>query len=139
MLELNYWFFVMAANFLVLLFVLNIILFRPLLKMFKEREDAVDGSLREAKEMDEEKENLMAGMQKDFSEAALDAKAKFEGLKKEGQEKQKEALDAIGKEASSELEKARGQIRGEAEKAMASLRADVEKFSDEIVTKLVGT
>lgn len=139
MLEFNYWFFVMAANFLVLLLVLNFTLYKPLLKMFKEREDAVDGSLGEAKEMDEEKEDLMAGMQKDFSGAAFDAKAKFEGLKKEGQEKQKEALDATGKEASSVLEKARGEIRAEAEKARASLRADVEKFSDEIVTKLVGT
>jgi F-type H+-transporting ATPase subunit b len=139
MLDLNFWFFVMAVNFLALIYVLNIILFKPLLKTFKEREDAVDGALREAKEMEEEKEEMMASMQKDFSEAAFSAKAKFEELKKEGLDKQKEALDSTGKEASSELEKARGQIRAEAEKARTSLRADVEKFSDEIVTKLVGT
>jgi F-type H+-transporting ATPase subunit b len=138
MLELNKWFFVLVINFLALLYVLNIILFKPLLKVFKEREDAVDGSLRAAKEMDEEKEALMAQLQKDFSGAAVSAKAKFEELKQVGIQNQKEALDKTGKEAADILEKARGQIKAEADKARESLKSDVEKFSEEIVKKLVG-
>lgn len=138
MLELNKWFFVLVINFLALLYVLNIILFRPLLKIFKEREDAVDGALKEAKEMDEEKEALMAQLQKDFSGTAVSAKARFEELKQEGLQNQKEALEKTGKEAADMLEKARGQIKAEADKARESLKADVEKFSEEIVNKLVG-
>jgi F-type H+-transporting ATPase subunit b len=138
MLELNKWFFVLVVNFLALLYVLNIILFRPLMKVFKDREDAVDGALREAKEMDEEKEVLMAQLQKDFSGAAVSAKSKFEELKQEGVQNQKESLDKTGKEAADMLDKARGQIKAEADKARESLKADVEKFSEEIVKKLVG-
>ena len=41
MLELNKWIFVLALNFLILLLILNVILFKPLLKIFKEREDTV--------------------------------------------------------------------------------------------------
>jgi F-type H+-transporting ATPase subunit b len=36
------------------------------------------------------------------------------------------------------LDKARAEVKAEAEKARKALRADVEKFSDEIVRKLVS-
>ena len=51
MLELNKWFFVLAINFFVLFVILNIVLFKPLLKIFTEREDTVKGALDTAKEM----------------------------------------------------------------------------------------
>jgi F0F1-type ATP synthase membrane subunit b/b' len=35
------------------------------------------------------------------------------------------------------IEKARAEIKADAEKARAGLRADIDKFSDEIVRKLV--
>lgn len=138
MLEFNKWFFVLVVNFLVLLYVLNAVLFRPLLKIFKEREENVDGSIREAKEMDEKKETLIAEMHKELSGAAARAKARFEEFKKEGTDKQKAAVGEAGNQAASTLDKARVEIRAEAEKARQSLRADVEKFSEEIVRKLVG-
>ena len=54
-----------------------------------------------------------------------------------GCSKQKEVLSAAEAEAVSTLEKAKAEIKAEAEKARQALRADVDKFSDEIVRKLV--
>jgi F0F1-type ATP synthase membrane subunit b/b' len=51
--------------------------------------------------------------------------------------KQREALSSAEAEAVSTLEKAKTEIKAEAEKARTALRADVDKFSDEIVRKLV--
>ena len=56
MLEFNQWFFVLLANFLVLLFVLNHILFQPLAKIMRERESATIGALDEAKSMTRKKD-----------------------------------------------------------------------------------
>jgi F-type H+-transporting ATPase subunit b len=61
----------------------------------------------------------------------------FESLKGEAVSKQKEVHSAAEAEAASILEKARAEIKAEAEKARKALRADVDKFSDEIVRKLV--
>ncbi|MEW6163199.1 MAG: ATP synthase F0 subunit B [Nitrospirota bacterium] len=137
MLELNKWFFVMAANFFILFFILNYLLFKPLLKIFKEREDTVKSSLDTAKDMSNRREEGIARLNREFVEARNKAKEIFETRKAEGLQKQKEILSAAGAEASGLLEKARSEIRAEAERARKSLRVEVDKFSDEILRKLV--
>lgn len=137
MLEFNKWFFVLALNFFVLLFILNAILFKPLLRIFKEREDTIKGSLNAAKDMNDRREENIARLNRELSEARTKSKEIFEALRAEGQQKQKEVFSSASAEASEILEKARAEIRVEAEKARQTLRADVEKFSDEIVRKLV--
>ena len=138
MLDINMWFFVLVLNFLALLFILNIVLFKPLLKIFKEREDIVKGSLDAAKDMSNRREETIARMNKELAETRNKAKDVFEALKAEGLQNQKEVLSKAEAEASQVLEKAKADLKAEAEKARTTLRADVDKFSDEIVRKLVG-
>lgn len=131
------WFVVMAVNFYVLLFVLNAILFKPILKIFKEREDTVKSSLDAVKDMGAKRGEGIARLNREFVEARNKAKETFEALKTEGLQKHKKIHSAVDAEASEMLNKAKAEIRAEAEKARKTLRADVDKFSDEIVTKLV--
>lgn len=138
MLEFNNWFFVLFVNFIVLLFILNAILFKPLLQIFKEREDSVKGDLDAAKDMKEKCEEGIARLNRELAESRSKAKEIFESLKAEGVTKQREVLSATEAEALSTIEKARAEIKSDAEKARQSLRADVDKFSDEIVRKLVS-
>lgn len=137
MLEFNQWFFVLLANFLVLFFVLSAILFKPIAKVFKEREDAVSGALDEAKELTAKKEEAVARMNAELTDAKNKAKAAFDLLREEGVVRQKETLSRSESEAVEMIEKARKEIQAESEKAKAHLRLDIEKFSEEIVKKLV--
>jgi F-type H+-transporting ATPase subunit b len=137
MLELNWTFIVMLINFLVLLFILNSILLQPLLKIFKERDDTVKGDLDAARDMSTKREESIARLNRELSDARSQAKETFEVLRTEGVQKQKEVLSAAESEAVSIIEKAKAEIRADAEKARQALRADVDKFSDEIVRKLV--
>jgi F-type H+-transporting ATPase subunit b len=138
MLEFNNWIFVLFLNFIILFFILNAILFKPLLQIFKEREDFVKGDLDAAKDMREKSEEGIARLNRELAESRGKAKEIFEALKAEGLSKQKEVLSATEAEAFATLEKARAEIKSDAEKARQSLRADVDKFSDEIVRKLVN-
>lgn len=131
------WFLVLLVNFLVLTYVLNILLFRPLLKIFKERDDLVSGSLDAAKEMNEKKDEAVVRMNRELADARSRAKEAFEQMRNEGLMKQKSDLSSAEAEASGLLQKARQELKAEAEKARQTLKADVEKFSDEIVRKLV--
>jgi F-type H+-transporting ATPase subunit b len=137
MLEFNNWFFVLLVNFIILLFILNAILFKPLLQIFKEREDSVKGDLDAAKDMQEKSEEGIARLNRELAESRSKAKETFELLKAEGVTKQREVLSATEAEAVAMIEKARTEIKSDADKARQSLRADVDKFSDEIVRKLV--
>ncbi len=131
------WLLILAANFLVLMFVLNIILYKPLLKIFKEREDSTKGALSAAREMDAKKEEGIAQMNKDLGEARKKAKDAFESMRNEGLNAQKQALTDAETKAGAMLQKAREELQAEVARARQALRADVEKFSDEIVRKLV--
>ena len=137
MLELNKWFFVLLINFLGLLYILNKILFRPLLKLFKERQDTVKGSLGAAKDMSAKREEGIAKLNRELAETRSKAKETFEALKAEALNKNKEVLGAAETELSAMLDNARADVKAEAEKARQALRADVDKFSDEIVRKLL--
>jgi F-type H+-transporting ATPase subunit b len=131
------WFFVLAVNFFVLLFVLNSVLFKPLMKIFKEREETVKSNLDAAKDMRDEGEEGIATLNRELAESRSRSKEIFEKLKGEGLSKQREVLSAAEADAVATLDKAKAEIRAEAEKARQALRADVDKFSDEIVRKLV--
>jgi len=137
MLNFDWTFIALAINFLVLLFLMNVILFKPLLKIFKERDDTVKGNLDAAKDMTNKREESLTALNRDLAEARGKAKETFESLKGEAVSKQKEVHSAAEAEAATILDKARAEIKAEAEKARNALRADVDKFSDEIVRKLV--
>jgi F-type H+-transporting ATPase subunit b len=133
----TFWFFILVFNFLGLIFILNIILFRPLLRVFKAREDTVYSSLTATNEMNDKKEEGIAKMNSEIALARAKAKEVFERIINEGLEKQQEVLSEAEASASAMLQQAREELRAEVTRAKQALKADIEKFSDEIVKKLV--
>lgn len=137
MLELNKWFFAQLANFLLLLILLNIILFKPLLRLFKERDAGINGALNDAKSMGQEKDSLIAQIDSKLTGGKTKAKIFFEELSKQGMEVQRQALTAAQNEASEINKKAKDELESAVEKARVSLKSDIEAFSKQIVEKLV--
>jgi F-type H+-transporting ATPase subunit b len=138
MLELNKWFFVQLANFLLLLVVLNIILFKPMLRLFQEREEHTTGFLNDAKAMDKEKDEVFSKIDSKLAVARDRAKAIFEEFSTEGIETQKLAVDSAKNEAVEINRKSKEEIETATDKARAALKADIKNFSNKIVEKLVG-
>lgn len=138
MLELNKWFFAQLANFLLLLIILNIVLFKPILQLFKEREKRTKGSLDEAKNMDAEKDNLLAQFDAKISEANEKARGIHGELKNEGARVQKETFEAAQKDAAAINMKAKQDLDAVVKETKEKLRADVKAFSEKIVEKMVS-
>ena len=138
MLDVNAWFFVQLANFILLLIILNSILYKPFLRLFKERDDNTRGALEKAKTLDSEKDGLLLQIDAKLAEARAKARTSFETLSKEGADIQRSALDAAQNEAVEINRKAKADLEAATEKARASLRSDVEMFAKQIVEKLVG-
>ncbi len=131
------WFIALIIIFLADIAILNVILFRPMLKVFKEREAAIDGALDLAKEMDADRETKLTTFKREMSDASVTARAKFDSLRQVGMDKQKVQMEAAAKDAGDLIVKARKELTGESDKARAALKGDVEKFSDEIAEKLM--
>lgn len=137
MLEFNNWFFVLMAQFLILIFILNAILFKPMMELFRQREQATKGALEEAQAMNEKKEKAIAQMNAELTQARMQAKQIINSLREEALSYQREVVANTEKEAVQMIEKARAEIKSEMEKIRAQLRQEVERISDEIVNKLV--
>lgn len=137
MLEVNGWFFAQLANFLILLFLLNTILFKPLMKLFKERDDNTKGAIDSAHAMDREKDDVLAQIEGKLSGARTEARSIFENLSNAGLEVQKNSVQSAQNESMEINKKARAELENATEKARNALKSDIETFSKQIVDKLV--
>ncbi len=138
MIELNYWFFVLLANFLILIIVLRVILFKPLLNISSERQKIINNSLNQAKELNEKKESTLNEINIELGKTKSRAGDIYNRLKQDGQDTQKEHLAKAYAESNKMIKKATEEIASEKEKAKESLRKEVVNYTDEIVKKLIN-
>ena len=134
----DYTLFLQIANFLFLLFILNILLYRPVRRILGKRKAEVDGLQNSVSEL-QGKANRFAG---EFDEGMAKARKtgyeEKESLKNQGLEEEKKLL----KEAASASGERMGQARTEMEKNLLEARGALEKelslFSKELAEKILG-
>ncbi|UCG79417.1 MAG: ATP synthase F0 subunit B [Nitrospirota bacterium] len=137
MLEFEKWFFVLLVNFLILIYVLNILLFKPMLALFKERKNATEGALKNADDLMNRKAQAETDLKRELSGAREKAKALYNSIAEAGITKQKEMMSQAQDEAMKMLEEARGKLKDEVAKAREELMKEAEKYSEEIAEKLI--
>ncbi len=126
------------VNFLVLLFVLNLVLYKPIRKVILDRKAKIKGMQKKAEKA---ASDLVSG-----EEAYKDGLkvARTEGLKEketfidEASEEEKEILDKINKKAQANLVQIREQVAKETEQARKSLEGEVEIYARAIGEKILG-
>lgn len=138
MLDINGWFFVQLANFFLLLYFLDRIIYKPLFRIFKERAENTQGALDRAKAMDKERDDLMGRIDAKLAGARDNARAIFEELSSDGMEIQRKALEEANSEAVEINKRAKKDLENATKKARAALKSNIENFSKQIVGKLVG-
>ncbi len=125
-------------NFLVLLFVLNMVLYKPIRNVLLERKAKVDGL-----ENGVEKASADLEAQKDSYKNGL-KQARNEGLKKkevfieEASQEEKEIIDQINKTAQANFAEIKQQVAVETEQARKALEAEVEVYAKAIGEKILG-
>jgi len=126
------------GSFLLFLFLLNIILFRPFLKIIGERDSRVKSSLEAAKKAEAERDGMLNAVQVELAEARSKAKAIVADARDKGAEEQRKLLEAAQAEATEIAAKAAEELRAATDSARARLREDVEKIAADITNRLVG-
>jgi F-type H+-transporting ATPase subunit b len=138
MISVDYTLFIQMANFILLIFILNAILYKPIRKILIERKkkiqgykEGIDGLQRDASESEET-------FQAKIGEAKTKGFQEKETLKQTGQEEEKQLISEINQKAQAELEAVRGQIAKDAEVARRGLQRDIKVFSAAIAEKILG-
>ncbi|MDR2198233.1 MAG: ATP synthase F0 subunit B [Deltaproteobacteria bacterium] len=124
-------------TFLILMFVLNRILFKPILAILREREDIYEGLKRKAQDSKSQLEEGEAE-EKSSRAGALAEGARLQGiLRGEGQKKESEVLAAAQEEAAGNLEKARGALRDDVFRARKELEMEAAVLAREMAAKIL--
>jgi len=138
MVDITGWLFVQIANFLVLLVALHILLFKPLLSIMQERQQAVSGAFTDSKSAQEKVQSLLEQYNASLADSKQKAAAAYNTLYQQGLDAQRDMIAAERSKASEQLDKARGEIAAATASARSEIRKEAETLSKDISAKLLG-
>jgi F-type H+-transporting ATPase subunit b len=130
--------FIQIVNFLFLVWVMNIVLYKPIRKVLIQRKGKVSGleeDIRKSTQDAEEKEEAFAAGIREAKYGGLKEK---EAILQEASKEEKQIIEEINKKAQANLAKVRSQIAKETEEAEVSLQKEVVAFANAIGEKILG-
>jgi F-type H+-transporting ATPase subunit b len=125
-------------NFLVLLFVLNLILYKPIRNILLERKAKIEGLQDGA----EKAQSKLGAREEEYKNGLKQARAK--GLKskevfvEEASKEEREIIDRINRKAQANLAEIKTQVAGETKQARTVLEAEIGKHAKAIGKKILG-
>jgi F-type H+-transporting ATPase subunit b len=126
-----------VINFLLLLYILNRLLFKPLLARMDERSAKISKGLEDAEVAARDRELARAEREAAVVEARKEAASVIANANKIATDTRDEILTKARADAEKVTERAREEITAEKDKAMAELRAQVADLALEAAGKLV--
>jgi F-type H+-transporting ATPase subunit b len=130
--------FVQIANFLIIIWVLNIILYKPIRNILIQRKEKITSLEQNIEKLNEDTaekdEAYLAGI-KDARARGLNEK---EVLVKAGAEEEKRIIEQINQKAQANLAEVRENITKEAQNVRESLNKEIDTFANAISEKILG-
>jgi F-type H+-transporting ATPase subunit b len=126
------------VNFVVLIFILNALLYKPLLGIIDKRNKLFDDSRAEVESLNQSVEQKMSEYEAKLSEAKAAAMEQKNMIIAEGAEKSKGIIAAVREEIPKMMEQFQGSMAKEINEAKRILRDQSQRISVEIAEKVLG-
>jgi len=136
--ELDITFFIQMGLFLFLVYILNILLYKPVLKVMEERSKKLSNLETEALSAEKQVEEKLAEYKAKLEVAREEGNAERGKLKKEGLDKETRILEEAHGVAQASITEARERIIKEKDTALEGLRGMVDEMGQTISDKVVG-
>ena len=130
--------FFQIINFLLLVWILNLVLFKPIREIVAQRQDKITGlenGIQEQLDQAANKNKTFENGIKDARTKGLQAKT---DLIQAAQDREKEIIEQINLKNQNELKDVRAGIKKEAQNASDRLMQQVDEFAAEIGQKILG-
>ena len=129
---------IQIINFLVLLFLLNIIIYRPIRGILNKRKEEMDSTSSTTDEWKSKIEKYISEIEENIDATRKQGLKERTGLRDNGLATEKELLHNAYSQVEEALGKAKNEIKGKINSARASLQEEMESFSHELVEKILG-
>lgn len=130
--------FAQIINFILLVWVMNIVLYRPIRKVLLQRKEKVSGLEQSVETFSGDAKDKETAFAEGIKAARAKGTAAKDALLEEASAEEKKMIGEINDRAKAEMDKVKAQIAGDADKVRASLAKEVDAFADSIAQKILG-
>lgn len=138
MISLDWTLILQFINFIVLLYLLNRILFKPLRAVMDKRRETIDGSHARARDLQADIDDKMSRYQQQLSEAKKQANEERAQIRKLAGEEESKMIAEAQSKAGARMDQIREQVGQESARASQTLQKESTALAQQIATKILG-
>ena len=136
--EFNGTFLATIITFILFVFIMNKILYRPILGIMEERKSFIDSNYKIVDENNAKMEELAAEKEAKLNDAKDDARGKYLESIDEFKNQKADIISDAQRVASEEIERSREELKGTSDEAKSALKGSMNELANDIVEKVIG-
>jgi F-type H+-transporting ATPase subunit b len=136
--EINYTVIIQIINFLLLIFLLNIIVYRPIRGILNKRKTEMDSSSLLTDEWKRKIEKFAIEIDEKIDLARKQGMKELTHLRDSGLAHEKELVQDASSQVEKEVHKAKNEIKEKIDKARVTLQGEIDIYAREMVKKIMG-
>lgn len=138
LLSVNKTVFIQIVIFIIAIFILNTLVFKPFMELIDRRDKLTKGSIKEARELEEKVKQIILEYEARLDEARAQAQEERTKIVREAEAAAAGIVAKTREETGALLDDAKKKIDAEAEVIKEKLKGDVQLLSKEIASKILG-
>ena len=138
MIDIDWTLYAQIINFLLLVFLLNVVLFRPIRNALKARQARLLAQETEINLLTDQGRSLEDEIKEELAAARRAGAGARETLKQEGAQAEATLLEEVKRQAELEWATVEKKIQADMAKARASLQKQAQSFAQLLATKILG-
>lgn len=138
MIELDWTLFVQIINFLVLVFLLNMVLFRPIRRVIQARQARMAAFAADISGLADNQQGILGEVDAQLTAARREGLGLREQLRQEGSQEESSLLEQVKKEVDEEWTRVEAKIKEDVAKARDALKAQAQDFAMALSAKILG-
>ena len=138
MIEIDWTLYAQIINALVLVYLLNVVLFRPIRNSLKARQARLDADAAALARLTEQSQGIAGDIQENLNAARRQGKGEKEARRQEGSQAEASLLEKVKQEVDAEWVRVEKKIKADVDKARKSLKGQAQSFAQVMAAKILG-
>ena len=138
MIAIDWTLYVLMINALVLVYVLNLVLYRPIRNALKERQAKLDADAAALARLNEQAQGVAGDIQENLNAARREGLTEKEARRQEGSQAEASLMEKVKKEVDAEWARVEKKIKEDMDKARKTLKGQAQSFAQVMAAKILG-
>jgi F-type H+-transporting ATPase subunit b len=138
MIDIDWTLYAQLINFLLLVFLLNVVLFRPIRSIIRDRQAKMLAQEAEINLLLDQDRSLEDEIKEKLAEARRAGAGARENLKQEGAQAEATLLEEVKRQVEAEWATVEKKIKADMAKARKALQTQAQSFAQLLATKILG-